>query len=467
MTPDERDRFSQYTYPMAVSALVNYDPTQTGVDHLIGTPGHLGILSRTGGFAPNTNIDDSRQRWLFRMVHSPAPLQEKMTLFWHHHFATAYSKLVTVTNSQVDSARMMAAVPSQDPNGARGQMELLRDHALGNFRNLLTEISKDIAMLYWLDNRLNTRNAPQENFGREIMELFTFGVENYTEPDVYAAARAFTGWGVVRTVATNGTAYWNFNYSAANHDTNPKTFTFDITAGNRTIPSRPAAQGMQDGIDLINALAIHPETAKRLARRLWTWFVSEVAPPDPAFVDSISQVYLSSDTEMKPVIRAVLLSPHFTNADKLYKRYSWPVEFVVRSLKEVGHVGFSADSARAPLLSMGQALFEPPDVAGWDLGPAWFSTAGMLARMNFAATLAQNQRFSLRDLSRPHAESPESLVDFVLESLAMPRPVPHVYQAYVDYVRAGGAWTGSETQLLNKTGGLFHLMSGSGEYQLV
>jgi uncharacterized protein (DUF1800 family) len=116
---------------------------------------------------------------------------------------------------------------------------------------------------------------------------------------------------------------------------------------------------------------------------------------------------------------------------------------------------------------MGQALFEPPDVAGWDLGPAWFSTAGMLARMNFAATLAQNQRFSLRDLSRPHAESPESLVDFVLESLAMPRPVPHVYQAYVDYVRAGGAWTGSETQLLNKTGGLFHLMSGSGEYQLV
>jgi uncharacterized protein (DUF1800 family) len=313
---------------------------------------------------------------------------------------------------------------------------------------------------------LNVRSAPQENFGRELMELFTFGVEHYTEQDVYAAARVFTGWNVVRVTANNA-AYWNFNYNAAQHDVNAKTFSFDITPGNRTIPARAAASGLQDGIDLINALAVHPETPRRLARRLWTWFVSEVAPPDPAFVDSLTQVYLANDTEMKPVIRALLLSPHFTNADKRYTRYSWPVEFVVRSLKEVGHVGFSADSARTPLLNMGQALFEPPDVNGWDLGPGWFSTAGMLARMNFAATLAQNQRFALRDLSRPHNESPETLVDFALESLAMAKPVPSVYQTYVDYVRAGGAWTGSETQLLNKTGGLFHLMTGSGDYQLV
>ena len=329
------------------------------------------------------------------------------------------------------------------------------------------------------DNRLNTRNAPQENFGREIMELFTLGVEHYTEPDVYAATRAFTGWSVVRVTA-NGSSFWNFNYNAANHDTNAKTFSFDITAGNRTIPARPAASGMQDGIDLINALAVHPETARRLARRLWTWFVSEVAPPDPGFVDSLSQVYLANDAEIKPVIRALLFSPHFTGADKLYKRYSWPVEFVVRSLKEVGHVGFSVNNTLAPLLNMGQSLFEPPDVNGWDLGPAWFSTAGMLARMNFAATLARNQQFALRDLSRPHRDTPESLVDFVLESLSMPKPPPAVYQTYVDYVRAGGAWVGSafdplddqrkaqaDTQLLNKTGGLFHLMTGSGEYQLV
>ena len=146
MTPAEQDRFSQYTYPMAVSALTNYDPAETGVDHLIGTPGYVGIFTRAGGFAPNTNIEDSRQRWLFRMVHSPAPLQEKMTLFWHHHFATAYSKLNGLVGN-IDATRMMAAVPAQDPNGARGQIELLRDSALGNFRQLLVDVAKDIAML--------------------------------------------------------------------------------------------------------------------------------------------------------------------------------------------------------------------------------------------------------------------------------------------------------------------------------
>ena len=176
-----------------------------------------------GVFSPNTVIEDARQRWLFRMVHSPAPLQEKMTLFWHHHFATAYSKLNSVTGSSVDATRMMAAKPSEDPGGARGQIELFRDSALGNFRQLLVDVAKDIAMMYWLDGRLNTKALPQENFGRELMELFTFGVENYVETDVYAAAKVFSGWNIVRT-GTSGTAgaYWAFNYNANQHDTGAK-----------------------------------------------------------------------------------------------------------------------------------------------------------------------------------------------------------------------------------------------------
>jgi uncharacterized protein (DUF1800 family) len=464
-TPAEREEFSRYTYPMAVHVLTEYDPATTGVDHLIGTPGYAGITTR-GVFSPNRNIEDARQRWVFRMVHSPAPLQEKMTLFWHHHFATAYSKLNGIVGN-VDATRMMAAKPAEDPNGARGQIELLRDSALGNFRQLLVDIAKDIAMMYWLDGRLNTRALPQENFGRELMELFTFGVEHYTEPDVYAAARVFTGWNIQR-FTTGDSAYWRFNYNQNQHDTNAKSFSFAVYPdGNRTIPARAASAGMQDGLDLINALAIHPETGRRMARRLWSWFISEAHAPAAEFVESIAKVYLDNDTNMKPVIRAVLMSPQFMEADKRYARYGWPVEFVVRSLKEVGHVGFSVDGTRTPLLNMGQQLFEPPDVNGWDTGPGWFSTAGMLARMNFAAALATNQRFALREASRPHAKSPESLVDFVLSSLSMPAPSPQVYQTYVDYVRAGGNWTGSEAQLLNKTGGLFHLMTGSGEYQIV
>ena len=465
--PEEGDKFSRMNLPLAVAALTNFDPLKTDIDGRIGTPGYVGITTR-GVFAPNTNITDARQRWLFRMVHSPAPLQEKMTLFWHHHFATAYSKIQGIENA-ADATRMMAAKKSQDPTGMKGQIELLREYALGNFRDLLVEIAKDPAMLYWLDGRLNVRGQPQENFARELMELFTFGVEHYVEADVYAAARVFTGWNV-RVTGTRGTASANyaFIYNAGQHDTGAKDFSFPIYRdGSRRIEPRLGLSGMQDGIDLIQALAIHPETARRLARRLWTWFVSETEVPDAGFVDSIAATYLKYDTNMKPVIRQVLLSPQFLDQNRHYARFAWPVEFVVRSLKEVGRIGFSVDSAITPLLNMGQQLFEPPDVNGWDIGPGWFSTGGMLARMNFASALATNQRFELREQARASASSPEALLDFVLARLSLPDPPEQVRTALLDYVRAGGAWTGSETQLLNKTGGLFHLLTGSGEYQLV
>ena len=466
-TPAEREQYARYTFPLAVAALTEYDPARTDIDQHLGTPGYAGITSRGAGFSPNTVINDARQRWLFRMVHSPAPLQEKMALFWHHHFATAFSKIAGQVGS-VDATRMLAAKPSEDPARAKGQIELFRERALGNFRDLLVEVSKDIAMMYWLDNRLNTRARPQENFGRELMELFTFGVEHYTEQDVYAAARAFTGWTTVRT-NTNGALYWAFNYNAGQHDTDAKEFSFAIyPGGSRRIDARSAALGMQDGLDLIAALAVHPETARRLARRFWTWFVSETEAPDAGFVENIANVYLRNDTNIKPVIRAVLFSPFFTDPSRFYQRYSWPIEFVIRALKEVGHVGFSVDTAVAAMVNMGQVLFEPPDVNGWDLGAPWFSTGGMLARMNFASQLATNQRFILRDAVRAAnaGGSPESLVAFVLERLSLPAATIDQHTV-IDYVRAGGTWTGSDTQLLNKTGGLFHLLTGCGDYQIV
>lgn len=467
MTAAERDKWSRYPYSLAVLALTSFNPEKTDVDQYIGTPGYVGITTR-GSFQPNSVINDARQRWLFRMVHSPAPLQEKMALFWHHHFATAYLKIAGVIGPG-DACRTMAAKPQTDPAGARGQIELFREMALSKFRDLLVAVAKDVAMLYWLDGYLNRRGQPQENFGRELMELFTFGVENYVETDVYAAARVFTGWNLVQT-GTRGTpnAYYAFNYNANQHDTGAKDFSFAIYPnGSRRIEARSAAQGMQDGIDLIEALAIHPETARRLARRLWTWFVSETEAPDAGFVNQIAGTYLKSDTDMRAVIRAVLMSPHFTNPSRFYQRYSWPAEFVARAMKEVGHVGFSVDTAIPAMLNMGQVLYEPPDVNGWDLGPAWFTTGGMLARMNFASQLATNQRFALRDAARSSAGTPESLLDFVADRLSLPTLSGSERTTLTDYVRAGGAWTGSDTQILNKAGGLAHLLTGSGEYQFV
>jgi uncharacterized protein (DUF1800 family) len=468
MTPGERDKWSRYPYSLAVLALTNFNPTKTDIDNRIGTPGYVGIVTRSGGFQPDTVINDARQRWLFRMVHSPAPLQEKMALFWHHHFATAHSKIAGVIGN-TDATRTMAAKPSTDGAGARGQIELFREMALSKFRDLLVAVAKDIAMLYWLDGYLNRRAMPQENFGRELMELFTFGVENYVESDVYAAARVFTGWNLIQT-GVRGTpgAYYAFNYNSAQHDTNAKDFSFAIYPnGSRRIEARSAIAGMQDGLDLINALAIHPETARRLARRLWTWFVSETEPPDQSFVDHIAGVYLKNDTNMRPVIRAVLLSSHFTNPARFHQRYSWPAEFVVRCMKEVGYIGFAVDSAITPMLNMGQVLFEPPDVNGWELGAGWFTTGGMLARMNFASQLAASQRFELRNAARPSAGTPESLLQFVVDRLTVPGLSATEQTALTDYVRAGGVWTGSDAQLLNKTGGLAHLLTGSGEYQFV
>src|SRR5437868_10178346 len=266
--PDELDMYGQMSISDAVDTLVNFADIPDAVDSVIGSRGYVNVTTR-GQFAPASVITDSRQRWLFRMVHSDRPLQEKMTLFWHNHFATGYNKIAG-TLGATEGARYLAAKSSEDPGHVTGQVEMLRENALGNFRDILLNIAKDTAMLVWLDGRLNTRAKPQENFGREIMELFTMGVGNYTEPDVYAAARVFSGWNLQRPGnVADGSARYEFFYSAANHETTAKTFSFPIYAdGNKTIPARSADAGMQDGIDLINALTANSNTGRYLAGKL-------------------------------------------------------------------------------------------------------------------------------------------------------------------------------------------------------
>lgn len=470
ISPSDADHLAAVrAYRDVVDSLLVFDPAND-VGGLVGTPGYVGTTS-AGPFTPNTDIGHARQRWLFRLVHAEAPLAERMALVWHHHFATAYSKIQDLYGS-ADATRLLAAVPEDDPRGQRGQIELFRRQGLGSFKDLLIEVAKDPAMLVWLDGRTNTKTKPQENFGRELMELFTFGVEYYSESDVYAAARVFSGWNL-RVIGPTGlgTAGFEFVFRPEQHDTAEKVFSFPIYsrgAGRPSvIPARNAADGMQDGLDLINALAFHPETALRMARRLWTWFVSETTAPDDAFVRTVAKVYLESGTNMRAVMRAVFTSSAFQDPVHFYQRYAWPVEFVVRSLREIGYVGYSVNSALTPLINMGQQLFEPPDVNGWELGPAWFSTGGMLARMNFASQLATNQRVALRNVARPFNASPDTLVDFATSRMSLPVLDDAVRGDLVTYVNAGLSWTGSDAQLLTKSPGLFHLLMGSGEYQFV
>jgi uncharacterized protein (DUF1800 family) len=410
--------------------------------------------------------DDARQRWLFRMVHADRPLQEKMTLFWHNYFATGFSKLSANVRSQ-NATRLMAAKASEDPAGQRGQIEMLRDNAVGSVRDLLLGIARDPAMLIWLDGDTNTKAKPQENFGRELMELFSRGVGYYTEDDVYAAARVFTGWNLsVPSDRTDPSGRFAFVYRADQHETSAKTFSFPIYPdGGRTIPPRSASAGEQDGVDLVNALAAHPETARRIAAKLFAFFVSETAAPDPAFIDQLAAVYLQNGTAMKPVLQFLFLSPQFQDASIFFTRYSWPVEFVVRALKETGWTGFSVGSALSPLSSMGQELLEPPNVAGWALGTSWFSTGAMLARMNFASTLAFNQEFNVRTAAQnANARSSRALVDLLVDRLAFDVD-SGVYNDLLAYAASGVSSALSDAQLLAKGAGLVHLIAGSPEYQ--
>jgi uncharacterized protein (DUF1800 family) len=468
----EVDTYKDMSPAQAVAHLVDYEGRPDDVDARIGRPDHIQVSTEKDLFSPDIDIDDARQRWMFRLIHTRRPLQEKMTLFWHNHFATGYSKLANDSGMLV-GAKMLAHKPST-LRGPQGQIELFRQYALGNFRNLLVEVARDPATLVWLDGQSNTRARPQENFGREIMELFTVGVGYYTEPDVYAAARVFSGWNLQPSAEYTKddygdmNAYQQFVYRADQHETGAKTFSFPIySGGGRTIPARSESEGMQDGLDLIDALAMHPETARRMARKLWNFFISEIHEPDPAFVEGTAGVYLQNRTEMRPVVRYILSSPWFNNSGMYHARFAWPVEFVTRAIKEVGWQNFSVDRVRSPMASMGMLLYEPPDVAGWPLGAGWFSTGTMLARTNFAATVASSQKNFLAASLASDGSSADRLLETMLKRVT-PAPFDSApQQALMNYLLADGAWTGSENQVATRAAGLARLLVGCSEYQLV
>ena len=465
----DADTWNQLGVTGAVARLVDYESVADDVDDHIGSSGYLGTVSR-GPFEPDYRIFDARQRWLFRLVHTERPLQEKMALFWHNHFATGFGKIAGQIGPPAAS-RALAAKPTIPPSGPRGQLELFREHALGNFEVLLRTVSQDPAMVAWLDGDTNTKEKPQENYARELMELFTIGVDTFTESDVHEGARVFTGWNlrpVGRDRQDRNEWYAAFFFNPGQHDVEPKTFSFPIYAdGGRTIPGRLSFVGQQDGHDLIGALVRHPETGPRLARKLYAFFVNEFDPPDESLVQQLAATYYASGFNIREVVRQLLLSNAFNDPANRWARYSWPLEFVARMIREVGWTGYSAGAAMVPLANMGQTLFEPPDVSGWSLGPAWFSTGTMLARMNFAAALAENQRIALRNEALSSAATANSFLNHFLDQLTLPDLSSEVRGTLIQYLEAGGGWTGSTSQVTTKSSGLVHLLGASSEYQFV
>jgi hypothetical protein len=295
--------------------------------------------------------------WLYCMLHSGHPLREKMTLFWHNHFATSIAK--------VNSTREMF-----------NQNKLLREHALGKFGPFLLAMSKDAAMLHWLDSNSNIKGKPNENYAREVMELFSLGVGHYTEKDIREAARAFTGW------HTNSDGF-AFEFNARLHDDGGKTVL--------------GQTGDWNGDDVVRILLRQPACARFLVRKLYRFYVSETREPPDSFLEPLAESLRKSDYDIAALLRTMLSSRHFFSDYAFRQRIKNPVEYVLGAVRAVYREYGAKDKNHQPLTqqtlvrhidAMGQVLFAPPNVKGWREAKTWLNTATVLARDNFAQSLA-------------------------------------------------------------------------------
>lgn len=288
-------------------------------------------------------IDNLKAWWLYRMANSVNGLTEKMVLFWHNRFATSYAK--------VRSVEHMA-----------DQHALIRRHALGSFRQLLHGMSQDVAMLIWLDGNANRKRHPNENFARELMELFSLDVGNYTERDIQEAARAFSGWHV------RNDEFW---FNRLQHDD-----------GQKTVLGQTGAWG---GRDVVEICLSQPACPRFLARRLYETFVSPTVPE--ADLDVLAQRVQVHGYQLRPVLAELLGSELFFADEARHALIKSPLDLLVGSLRGL-EVRPNLDNVVRLLRELGQDIFEPPTVKGWEGGRMWISSASMLQRANAAAELA-------------------------------------------------------------------------------
>jgi len=287
--------------------------------------------------------------WLTEMLTTPSPLTEKMVLFWHNHFVSSLQKV-------------------RSPVLMYRQQQLLRKHAFGNFGDMLHDIAKDPAMVVYLDGASNRKGQPNENFAREVMELFTLGEGGYGEQDVKEVARAFTGWSI---------------------DPDSGAFVFRQPAHDAGVKTVLGRSGNFDGDAVLDILLAQPQTAELIVTKLWREFVSP--QPDVAEVKRIARQFRDNRYSIKVALRALLLSDAFYAPQNRAALIKSPVELIVGTLRlfrfETGEVTPFVLSAR----QLGQDLFAPPNVKGWPGGEVWINSASLLARKQLLERLFRAQ----------------------------------------------------------------------------
>ena len=293
----------------------------------------------------NQQTDEYRQFWLQQMVAGDTPAREKLALFWHGHFTSSIREVR-------DSYAMIR------------QIELFREQGLSSFADLLHQVSLDPAMLAYLDNDKNKKGAPNENFAREVMELFTMGPGHYTEQDIHEAARAFTGW---KPDKTTGDARFFKN----RHDKGPKTFL------GRT--------GKLDAGDVLDILLEQPATAEHLVTKLWEFYA--YPDPEPELVAALAAGFREDGYQLRPLLRRVLLSQAFHARQARAALFKSPVEFVVSTVRRLELEPPPGRFMASACEQLGQELLGPPNVKGWEGGETWISASTLFQRSNIAGLM--------------------------------------------------------------------------------
>ena len=297
------------------------------------------------------------RNWLNQMITNDSqPLLEKMTLFWHGHFACEVKRF----------------------DFAAQYINTLRQHALGNFRDLVLAIAKDAAMIIYLNNQQNKKNKPNENFARELMELFTIGRGNYSEQDVKESARAFTGWFANKSDGS-------FNFKAEQHDSGSKTFM--------------GKTGNFDGDDIIDIILENKQTARYLCQKIYRYFVCDKV--DENRIESLATILYNSNYDIARLMRHIFESPWFYDPNYVGSKIKSPIELQV-GLAKIVRMRF--DTANAGIYiqrALGQVLLRPPNVAGWPGGNAWIDNSTLMLRLNLGAYLVQKSNLQLKVKNGP------------------------------------------------------------------
>ena len=391
--------------------------------------------------------------WLYRLVSTRAPLQEKIVLFWHGVFATAYSK-VPIGKVLMDQIRMF------------------RGHGMGGLRTLLVELSRDPAMVIWLDNQDNHNGSINENYGRELLELFSMGVGSYTEQDIKECARAFTGWTVANTEYTEvlarrnsiwpyGKLAWRFEYRPDDHDDGEKTFLGET--------------GRFGGEDIIDIISRQPATASFIARHMYHFFVADEPPVpqwphrppgDPEAVEVLARAYFDSGYDVTSMLRVLFNSDFFRSEKSWYAKVKSPAELVAGVLRLTGEFQRPRREIMdrtLQMIYMGQALLNPPTVEGWHQGREWIDSGTLVERLNFATQqLGDGEQPGVRTMveriaSRGHeVATAEGLVDACLDELGAIRVSDDTRSALVDFANtsseSGAEVRGRAAQMLRVIG---------------